>query len=350
MKKSVFRNILFSVLIFIFGVFSTLLFYNLIDDSDTIVTAFESDNENIELGVEKIYDASVLVRNLYSEDAVNKSGSGFVYEKEDNKYYIITNEHVVRDANSLEIQMSNGDIYEAISLGGDEFYDVAVLYVETEDELKVAEIGSSEELKLGETLFAVGSPINSYDYIFSVTKGVVSYLNREILVYPDEDDYEGYVLNTIQTDTTTNQGNSGGPLCNVDGQVIGINTRKVLEVGVDGLSFAVPIEDVTRMAEKILAGDFAHASLGIDFDIFYYGNPSLIEPYYEYEDYYGVVVSDVIDNDVLLIGDIIKKINGNDTSSEGEYRHELFKLNKGDKVTITVLRNHELIELESVVS
>jgi S1-C subfamily serine protease len=204
-----------------------------------------------------VRESVVLVQGTTSDGGVQ--ASGFVYEFS-NRMVVITNYHVVHDTTSLSVTFSNGNGYEATTLGTDPYADLVVLSVADADtsEFKPVEIVSSSGLRVGEPVIAIGNP---YGLVGSLTTGVVSALGRTIT----EEDYAGgySIANIIQTSTPINPGNSGGPLLNADGKVVGITTAIVSDS--QGLGFAVPSNTILREISALMtSGTYrAHSYLGV---------------------------------------------------------------------------------------
>ena len=174
------------------------------------------DNTGISAAVDKVYDAVVMIKN-YAGNKIASTGSGFVY-KIDKKYgYIMTNEHVVEGASKLNVVMTNKKEINATKLGGDEYLDIAILRIPVEEVLKVATIGSTENLKLGDTIFTIGSPVGEA-YYNTVTSGIISGIDR--LVTVSVNSQSDWLMKVSQVDAAINPGNSGGPLMNSNGEVI----------------------------------------------------------------------------------------------------------------------------------
>jgi serine protease Do len=190
------------------------------------------------------------------------SGSGFVYTENG---YVITNQHVVEGAAELKVSLHNGTIVEAQLIGADIQTDVAVLRIETEG-LNARPIGDSSKARVGEFVLAIGDPISADELSGSVTFGIVSALSRKINI-------DGFVNEYMQTDAAVNPGNSGGPLINMRGEVIGVTSAKYTSAGIDefgqnisseGIGFALPINNVTEIAQSlILNGSTVRPGIGI---------------------------------------------------------------------------------------
>lgn len=292
--------------------------------------------------VEKVYDAVVVVSN-YRDNKLYSSGTGFVYMKDDKKAYILTNNHVISKGNKVTVTFTNGEVIETEVVGSDELSDIAVLSVDNKEEIVVAELGKSESLRVGDTSFAVGAPLNSV-YSWTVTRGIVSGKDRMVEVSSDDGDY---VMKVLQTDAAINEGNSGGPLCNANGEVIGINSLKLVDESVEGMGFAIPIEIALDYAENIREGKtVSQPFVGISMlnvtDAYY--DPRYYSKLAKNDITSGVIVYDVqkdspADKAGLVSGDIIIKINDDDVKSIGYFRYYLYSYGAGDKITITYIRD-----------
>ena len=286
--------------------------------------------------VEKVYDSVVVVEN-YVNDKLHATGTGFVYKKLDKKSYILTNCHVIEGSTKVKVIFTNNKSVEVELIGKDEYSDIAVLEVDSKDVVAVASIGSSEELRVGDTTFAVGAPLDASTYSWTVTRGILSGKNRlvEITSSNGFTQSANSVMEVMQTDAAINSGNSGGPLCNSNGEVIGITNMKIASSTVEGMGFAIPIETAISYADKYVNGE------------------EVIRPYL------GVAMYDVINKKAnitgvyiqsvekdspaekagLKTGDVIVEINGTAVETGAYLKHELYKYNVGDEITITYYRN-----------
>ncbi len=269
----------------------------------------------------------------------SSSGSGVILSKDG---YILTNNHVIENTNDHTIILANGEQRKASVVGADPFSDLAVLKAEGSMPA-VAELGNSDLLQPGETVIAIGSPLG--DFKNTVTVGVISATGRSL------DSGNGYLMeDLIQTDAAINQGNSGGPLVNLAGQVIGINTLILRNNGqsiVEGLGFAIPTNTVQAVTSKIYdKGYIARPYLGIRWQ---WIDPDLANMY-NLPVQWGVYVSQVLSNSPaekggLQEGDIITKIGDVTLDGEHPYANALYRYEPGNTVPLTIQRRRQVITL-----
>ena len=326
-------TVILSVLI---GAGSMLLVFHfypdLTKDNVTNVTRLEKEisitDEGIADAVDKIYDSVVIVKT-YRRNQLYATGTGFVYKKLNGVYYLITNYHVIQDGDKVEIVFTDNTVGSVTVKGGDKYSDIAVLTYQTEDVRDIAEIGSSVDMRLGDTVFAIGSPLDSNVYSWSVTRGVLSGKDRKVEVSTSNSNANDWIMQVLQTDAAINSGNSGGPLCNSNGQVIGINNMKLITSGVEGMGFAIPIEEAAVYADAIISGkNITRPKMGISMS--------------EYQN--GVKIDDVTPNSAaaqagLQRGDIIVGIDGEEIKNVAALRYKLYKYEVGDTINIEYLRN-----------
>ncbi|MBW7475664.1 trypsin-like peptidase domain-containing protein [Paenibacillus oenotherae] len=188
-------------------------------------------------------------------------GSGVIFQKEKGKAYIITNNHVVEDAAAVKAVLSNGEIREASVVGKDSITDLAVLEIDSKGIDVVAEIGDSNGLRAGQWVMAIGNPLGLSD---SLTMGIVSKTHRIIPVSLSQDGVFDWEQEVIQIDASINQGNSGGPLIDLNGKVVGINSMKVADFGVEGVGFAIPSKYAMPIVESLMEfGKVTRPYLGV---------------------------------------------------------------------------------------
>lgn len=264
---------------------------------------------------------------------VRGQGSGFIVSADG---LILTNAHVVRDAQIVTVKLTDRREYKATVLGSDPKTDVAVLKIDAKD-LPTVTMGNSSQLKVGEWVLAIGSP---YGFENSVSAGVVSAKGRSL---PDDS-----VVPFIQTDVAVNPGNSGGPLFNTRGEVVGINSQIYSRTGgYQGLSFAIPIDLVTKIKEQIVAtGKASHARLGVAVQEV---NQALADSF-KLDKPEGALVSNVdsgspAEQAGLQYGDVIRKINGQPIVASGDLPALIGQATPGEVVTLEVWRQGQRVDL-----
>ena len=282
-------------------------------------------------GVVEITVGSAGAGSLGGGGATQAQGSGFVY---DNQGHIITNQHVVDGAESVSVRFSDGSTHDATVVGSDPSTDLAVLKVDAPASLlKPLRLGKSSELAVGDGVIAIGSPFGLEQ---TVTTGIVSALNRQI------NSPNGFAIDdAIQTDAAINHGNSGGPLLDLDGRVIGVNSQIESESGGnDGIGFAVPSDTVARIAADLIAdGEVEHAYLGVAT-----GDTSSGE---------GASIAEVRPGTPaaaagLREGDVVTEIDGEAVADADELRTLIDARQPGDSIELTIVRDgdEQTIEVE----
>ncbi len=343
------KIVVYTIFILLLGVFLTYGFiYKFPAIFQETITKIEKDVTVTDAGiadaVEKVYD-SVIIVSTYNDDTLYASGSGFVYQKDKNKFYIITNHHVIADGNNFKITYSDGTEEDAELIGSDEYADVAVLSTKAKDDINVVDLGTTESLRVGDTTFTVGAPLD-YAYSWTVTRGIISGKERLVEVSLIDSIDTDYVMNVLQTDAAVNSGNSGGPLCNANGEVIGVISAKIKSEGVEGMGFAIPIELVKEKAEQIINGEAStYPYLGAS--MISVETASTNRYYYNFVNKYkyttGVILVDIekgsaAEKAKLASGDVIIKINDKNITNVAYLRYELYKYKVGDTIKITYLR------------
>lgn len=300
------------------------------------------DETGISTSVGKIYDATVTIQN-YQNGRLVSSGSGFIYKKEGEYAYVLTNHHVIEDTTKLLITLSSDDQVEGEVLGSDKYLDLAVVKMSSELVTQTATIGSSENSNVGDTVFTVGTPIG-YEYRGSVTKGTLSGKNRMVTVSVNST--SDWIMNVLQVDAAINPGNSGGPLLNANGEVIGINSLKLVEDKIEGMGFAIPIEYAMKYVEKLEKGqELERPFIGVtmlnvsdSYRVYQYG--LRIDP--EIEE--GVVITSVstgsgAEKAGLKKGDVIISIDGKEVSNAAYMKYLLYQHEVGDTIEMTYIRD-----------
>lgn len=222
--------------------------------------------------VDKVSPAVVGVTNIQmhenfwqqQEGSPAGTGSGVIYKKEGDYAYVVTNHHVIQGADVLEVVLSDETTVEAELLGSDLFTDLAVLRMDASPIKKVIEMGSSSKLKVGEPAIAIGNPLG-HMFAGSVTYGVISGTQRTIPQDFNQDGRADWQAEVIQTDAAINPGNSGGALINIDGQLVGINSMKINQTSVEGIGFAIPIDEARPIIKELEeTGEVTRPFLGVE--------------------------------------------------------------------------------------
>ena len=304
-------------------------------DGHTVLTPEEIYAANLGAAVGVNGDVTTNAWGYTVRNAV--SGSGFVISSNATSSYIVTNYHVINGVDDIKVFFANGDSYDATLVGGEQDNDIAVLRIEVGN-LQTVTLGDSDALNVGQEVYAIGNPLGELTFTF--TGGYVSAKDRSVTMS------DGTVMNMLQTDTAINSGNSGGPLFNEYGQVIGIVSAKLSsssssEASVEGLGFAIPINDVRDMLTSIIENGYVTGkpSMGILLDDVpaaaqQYGVPAGAEVL-------AVLDGSGADNGGLQVGDIITAVNGAEVSGSSDLQSAVSEFSAGDTVTLSVYRDGE---------
>lgn len=278
------------------------------------------------------------------------SGSGVIYKKEGDHAFIVTNHHVVEGAERLEVNLFNGEKIAAELVGSDVWTDLAVLEIDGSIVEDVAEFGDSDALSIGEPAIAIGNPLGQFEG--SVTKGIISGLNRTVPVDIDQNGTVDWNAEVLQTDAAINPGNSGGALVNISGQVIGINSMKIAESSVEGIGLAIPINFAqTVISDLEQHGEVRRPYMGVQI-----ASVSDIPAYYQEEALKlpkdvenGVVVSGVEPNGPaaeagLKEMDVIVELDGEEITDVLDLRHHLYGQDVGDEMKVKYYREGKSAE------
>ncbi len=312
------------------------------------ITTSELVENSISSSVDKVYGSTVVI-TAYKSGKQISTGTGFIYKKNKGLAYIMTNNHVIDEADKAEIEFNDNDkTIEAKIVGGDKYADIAILTIEDKSEYVAVEIGETESLKLGDTIFTVGTPMG-LNYKGTVTKGILSGKDRMVDISVSGNNTTDYYMKVMQIDAAVNPGNSGGPLCDVSGKVIGVISMKIVENTVEGMGFAIPIEDALKYAETIETGEsIVRPYIGI-------GMIDLSEEYYLWQN--RINIPEGVEKGVAVLtvekgspaekaglkkGDIIVKLNEAKISGLAEFRYELYKYEVGNKVRVSFYRDNKL--------
>lgn len=299
------------------------------------------------------FGPSFFNQNQYSEGA----GSGIIVGKSDTELMILTNNHVVEGAEELTVKFIDDKSVDATIKGTSERKDMAIIAVKLSDidsstleNIKIATIGDSSKLKVGQGIIAIG---NALGYGQSVTTGVVSAIDREVTT-------DNYTNKMIQIDAAINGGNSGGALLNAKGEVVGINSLKYssgatsTSASVEGMGFAIPISDVSDLIEDLINGKEAEegATLGVEgyMTTSMYTGSNLPTGFY----ISGITSNSGADKAGLEIGNIITAIDGTEVEKFSDLSNVIYDKKKGDKVTLKIAyvkgREYKEKEVEAVLS
>lgn len=313
-------------------------------------------DEGIAKSVDKVYDSTVIVKDS-NGSSITGWGSGFVYKTDEKFGYILTNHHVIDNAKKIIIEYSDETTTEAELVGSDEYADVALLKVPVNTVKKTAIIGSSENLNVGDTIFAIGTPIN-LAYSFTVTRGIVSGKDR-LVAMSNESSYTSYFdryknaetwyMSLIQIDASINSGNSGGPLANANGEIVGITNSKLTSSysssSIENMGFAIPIEYALSIAEKIEKGvSLERPTMGVTMTTIDAASNSGI--HLSDNITYGALITEVVkgsnaDRAGLEAGDVIIAMDDKKITDYKYLKYYLYNYSIGDSATIKYIRNNK---------
>ncbi|NLW29497.1 MAG: PDZ domain-containing protein [Erysipelothrix sp.] len=330
--------------------------------SEVMTTPNEKTNEVVQMTTtisnsvsevyDKVKDAVVTVKNYYNNQLLG-SGSGVIYKKNDTKFYVVTNNHVITQGNKVEVILGNNEILEAKVLGSDVYADLAVLEVSSDVNVTPMVLGDSSLVNVGETVLAIGSP-TGVDFSGSLAVGVISGKNRSISVDLDKNGTDDWDMIMLQTDAAINPGNSGGALVNMAGQLIGINTIKIIGNNVEGMGFANPVNEVVNIVSQLEKdGKVSRPSIGIvgrsmsELALYrnFYGN--FVIPNVEK----GLYIQEIVSNGPaqkagLQAGDVIVKFDGQEVDQFKDFRQMLYQHKKGDTISVSVYRNNKTLDFK----
>ena len=328
------------------------------NEDQTVAEMIENTTDCV-VGISKLKDNG---NTVFTQNGVSKMGIGSGVIISENGY-ILTNEHVSGARNSTcYVTMEDGKNYNAKVVWSESNLDLAIIKINMKC-INYARLGDSDDIKVGESVYAIGNPIG-FEFQKTVTSGIVSALNRTIIFdesnptsfenneqsinnsFQKSNGNEIYMSNLIQTDATINPGNSGGPLINNNGEIIGINTVKITSA--EGIGFAVPINVIKPILQKLEAeGEFEEASLGIfayDKNVIPYLNSNI-----KFDT--GIYVAQIsLDSAAyrtgLQIGDVITKVDNVALEKMCDLREYIYSKNVGDTVNLTILRNNKEKNIE----
>ena len=325
--------------------------------STTVKTAYKNTTSTSE-AVDKVKNAVVSVIT-YSDSSnqgvfekeenpdsqISIEGSGVIYKKEGKYAYLVTNTHVINGAKKVDILLADGNKVPGEVVGSDVYSDIAVVRISADKAKAVAEFGDSNQLTVGETAIAIGSPLGT-DYANSVTQGIISSQGRNVKLKADNG--QNISTRALQTDAAINPGNSGGPLINIQGQVIGITSSKISNNGqtsVEGMGFAIPANDVVNIIKQLEEkGKVVRPALGIQMmDLSNLSTSDLSQLKLPEKISGGVLVRSTLENmpasDKLQRYDVITKIDDTDIESTADLQSALYSHQINDTIKVTFYRD-----------
>lgn len=325
--------------------------------STTAKTAYKNTTSTSE-AVDKVKNAVVSVitysdssnQGLFekednSDSQISSEGSGVIYKKEGKYAYLVTNTHVINGAKNVDILLADGNKVPGEVVGSDVYSDIAVVRISADKAKAVAEFGDSNQLTVGETAIAIGSPLGT-DYANSVTQGIISSLGRDVNLKADNG--QNISTRALQTDAAINPGNSGGPLINIQGQVIGITSSKISNNGqtsVEGMGFAIPANDVVNIIKQLEEkGKVVRPALGIQMlDLSNLSTSDLSQLKLPEKISGGVLVRSTLENmpasDKLQRYDVITKIDDTTIESTTDLQSALYSHQINDTIKVTFYRD-----------
>ena len=276
------------------------------------------------------------------------TGSGVIYKKTGNTAYVVTNNHVVKGAKKLAVILSDGTNVSAEVVGTDVWTDLAVLKINGDNVTTTMDFANSDDIAVGETAFAIGSPLD-LSFSNTVTKGIVSAVNRQIPMDVDGDGTVDWNQTVIQTDAAINPGNSGGALINNEGKLIGINESKIAKatsnVSAEGIGFGIPSNEVKLITEQLeKSGKVVRPAMGVQLVSVNTIANDTVKSQLKYEGKQGVVVRSVESGTPAAKAglekyDVITKLNDTEVKDVAAVRKFLFEKAKiGDTVKVTYYR------------
>ncbi len=314
---------------------------SVIDIEEATIKIFENASPSVCFINTSQYQQNYWRRNI--TEIPTGSGSGFIWDKDG---HVVTNFHVIKNANKITVTLSDHEVYDATVVGVEPNKDLAVLQIEApEESLKPIKIGTSHDLKVGQSVFAIGNP---FGLDHSLTTGIISAVGREIKSIGGRP-----IDGVIQTDAAINPGNSGGPLLDGSGRLIGVNTMIYSPSGASaGIGFSIPVDDVNWVVSDLIKyGELRRPVLGVSL---------MSDQYMQRAGIKGALVLEVIKGSPaqkagfnatirdrrgrIVLGDIIIAIDDHKIESNNDLFLILEKYSPGDKVEVTLLRNHKKIK------
>ncbi len=308
--------------------------------NEQIFSTVSSEEERQALPVEEIakrvgpsivgISCVTVTQSYFGTRNAESGGSGIIIEKDG---HIVTNYHVVEGASQITVKLNTGSEYAAKVIGGDKKTDIAVIKIDASEELNVAVIGDSDKIEVGELAVAIGNPLAS-ELFGTVTAGVISGVNRSMVI-------EGRDMSLIQTDAAISPGNSGGALINKYGEVIGINSVKLVDEAAEGLGFAIPMNEAVPIVKDLKTHGYVRGrpSIGVSVrelnkELAYYNNLPVSQGLY----IVTVQEGSGAEKAGLQRGDIIVKINGELVTTSSQLNSFRDKHKAGDTINLTIMQ------------
>lgn len=313
-------------------------------NSGTYTSSDDKPSLNISFSAKEIYKynvdsvVSIEVRNSYAVGY----GTGFIVSEEG---YIVTNYHVVEGADSVYVTLYDESTYTARVIGYEESNDLAIIKIEPKGDIESLVYGKSSDLSVGDNVYVIGNPLG--DLTFTLTTGVVSALNRLI------DTGSGFNINMFQTDAAVNSGNSGGPVFDEHGFVVGIASAKYASASIEGLSFCVPIDDVRSMIDEIINKGYVSGKPLVGVSVYdrEITNFGFIQSSRRIN---GAKIAAIGQNSAaakagLQVNDIIVAADGDEITSVSELRTVLSDYRSGDIITLKISRNGSFSDVSLIL-
>jgi serine protease Do len=286
--------------------------------------------------VVEIQTESATYDRMMGQSVIEGAGSGVIVTTDG---YIVTNNHVIEDANKITVITTDEKEYEATVVGTDETTDIAVLKIDAAD-LTPAVLGNSSDLSVGDTAITIGNPLGELGG--TITEGIISALDREITV-------DGETMNLLQTDAAINPGNSGGGLFDDNAELVGIIVAKSISTEVEGLGFAIPIDDVKTVIEDLINDGSVSGRVYVGISAIDISDSDIAAQYNLNKT--GVYITEVQDNTSadqagLEKGDLIIGVGGKEINSMSDFKEIINSHEVDDKVEFTVLRDNNIITIQ----
>lgn len=298
-------------------------------------------------------EGGLQIEDIDREPVLMGSGSGVIYRIEGEDAYVVTNNHVVEGATSLQVTLADGTDEEAELVGTDQLSDIAVLKINSAHVEKVLEFADSSQVQVGQLALAIGSPIGR-DFASSVTQGIISGLDRTLEVDTDGNQQPDWEMTLMQTDAAINPGNSGGALVDSQGKLVGINSSKLAASAIEGMGFAIPSNDVQDIIAQLEEnGQVIRPVLGVStYNLSSFTIETRVENLKLPEDMTdGALVAEIqpgssAEKAGLEFLDVITAINGEPVQDGQSLKRNLYQYQVGDTITVSLYREGELMDVE----